>query len=233
MKNLHAYDLLINPVWHSLETVHSHLRLGEGAMKRYPDAILQVMGCDNPEQADLNAINAIVTPGEYIYMVGTLPILPDSWKLKAAIECLQMVISEKIHIELVSTETIIELNAHDAPEMLELVNLVQPGFFYRDTYLLGRYIGIRKNNKLVALAGERLKMTGFSEISAVSTHPEYTGRGYARLLTAEIANKNIDQGNIPYLHVRSANERAIRVYDALGFTEVRKICFNQLSYLEK
>lgn len=232
MKNIHAYDLLTNPVWHSLETVHRHLRLGDDLMKRYPATILQVMGCANPENLDLNEIRAIVTPGEHIYMVGMLPVLPNTWKLKAAIECLQMVYTQTSNIELSSGEIILELDARDAPEMLELVNLVQPGFFYSNTCLLGRYIGIRKNNKLVALAGERLKMTGFSEISAVSTHPDYTGRGYARLLTAQIANKNIDQGNIPFLHVRSANERAIKVYDSLGFTEVRKIHFNQLSYLE-
>ena len=231
MKNIHTYDLLINPVWHSLETVHRNMRIGDDVMKRYPSSILQVMGCENPEQADLNDIKAIVTPGEHIYMVGTIPTLPEAWELKAAIECLQMVYTQTSYIELSARETIIELDAHDAPEMLELVNLIQPGFFYSDTYLLGRYIGIRKNNKLVALAGERLKMTGFTEISAVSTHPDYTGRGYARLLTAQIANKNIDQGNIPFLHVRRANERAIKVYDSLGFSEVRKIYFNQLSYL--
>lgn len=230
MKSIHAYEVLKNPVWHSLESIHKHMCVSSEGFSRYPSPVLKLMGSEKPASAELAQITEWFQQSEHIYMVGLLPRLPAAWRLKADIECLQMVYTGTT-LKLSPGETIIDLDSSDAPEMLELVNLVQPGFFYRDTYLLGSYAGIRKNGKLVAMAGERMKLTGFTEISAVSTHPDFTGRGYARMLTAYIANKNLRHDVIPFLHVRSTNQRAIKVYESLGFNEVRKINFCQLVYL--
>jgi predicted GNAT family acetyltransferase len=113
---------------------------------------------------------------------------------------------------------IVELGPADSAEMIGLTKLTKPGPFGKRTHELGTYLGIRRERKLVARAGERLKIPGHTEVSAVCTHPDYTGRGYARILMIEVMRRILDRGETPFLHVRRDNERAIQLYQKLGFT---------------
>jgi ribosomal protein S18 acetylase RimI-like enzyme len=80
------------------------------------------------------------------------------------------------------------LGTTDVPEMLELTAASEPGPFLPQTIQMGSYFGIRAGDgRLVAIAGERLRSTAFAEISAVCTHPEFRGHGYARDLTTFLA----------------------------------------------
>lgn len=117
------------------------------------------------------------------------------------------------------TPQFFDLSAADAPEMVALAELTRPGPFSLRTRELGRYIGIRQNGRLAAMAGERLRIPGYTEVSAVCTHPEFLGRGYARTLMVELMQRIIERGERPLLHVRSDNTRAIELYRRLGFTE--------------
>ncbi len=114
---------------------------------------------------------------------------------------------------------IVELGAADSPDMMELTALTKPGPFNKRTHELGTYLGIRRNGKLVAMAGERLKVPGYTEVSAVCTHPEHTGHGYARILTNEVLKRIRSRGETPLLHVREDNVRAIELYERLGFRQ--------------
>ena len=114
------------------------------------------------------------------------------------------------------------LGKSDAAEMVELATLTKPGPFGTRTHELGVYLGIRNQGKLVAMAGERLKVPGYTEVSAVCTHPEHTGKGYARILILEIMRGIRQRGEVPFLHVREDNTRAVRLYEALGY-QTRKI----------
>ena len=89
--------------------------------------------------------------------------------------------------------------------------------FGKRTHELGYYVGIRDKGKLVAMAGERLKVPGYTEVSAVCTHPDHVGKGYARVLTNEVMRRIRDRGEKPFLHVRTANTRAVQIYEKLGF----------------
>ena len=109
------------------------------------------------------------------------------------------------------------MGAEDAREMVELATLTKPGPFGLRTHELGTYVGIRCEGKLVAMAGERLKVLGYTEISAVCTHPDHTGKGYARVLMEEIMRGIGERGEIPFLHVRRDNTRAVALYERLGF----------------
>ncbi len=114
---------------------------------------------------------------------------------------------------------LIELGAPDSAEMIELTAMTKPGPFSTRTHELGTYLGIRNDGKLVAMAGERLKVPGHTEVSAVCTHPEHTGKGYAGVLMAEVMRRIRERGETPFLHVRQDNVRAIEVYKRLGFRE--------------
>ncbi len=113
----------------------------------------------------------------------------------------------------------VELGTPDSAEMIELTAMTKPGPFSTRTHELGTYLGIRKDGKLVAMAGERLKVPGHTEVSAVCTHPEHTGKGYAAALMTEVMRRIRERGETPFLHVRQDNTRAIGVYKQLGFRE--------------
>jgi predicted GNAT family acetyltransferase len=115
----------------------------------------------------------------------------------------------------------VELGHQDSAEMLALATLTKPGPFGTRTHELGSYVGIRHEGQLVAMAGERLKVPGYTEVSAVCTHPDHAGKGYARVLMTEIMQRIREHGETPMLHVRADNTRAIELYERLGF-QIRK-----------
>jgi ribosomal protein S18 acetylase RimI-like enzyme len=109
------------------------------------------------------------------------------------------------------------LGEADAAEMLALASLTRPGPFLTKTHRLGRFIGVKQDGRLVAMAGERMRMPGFAEVSGVCTHPDHRGRGYAAGLMRLVARRMLDQGETPFLHAYAANEGAIGLYETLGF----------------
>lgn len=115
-----------------------------------------------------------------------------------------------------------QLNDGDVVDMLGLVEATAPGPFRRNTRLMGDYFGIKINGELVAMAGERMKFPGFTEISAVCVHPDHRGKGFARCLTAHVAAAIFDRGEIPFLHTYARNTPAISLYRGLGF-EIRSL----------
>jgi ribosomal protein S18 acetylase RimI-like enzyme len=117
------------------------------------------------------------------------------------------------------SQKIIELGPQDSREMIELTALTKPGPFGSRTHELGTYLGIRLQGRLVAMSGERLKVPGHTEVSAVCTHPDHIGKGYAGILMSELMQRIRERGETPFLHVRQDNLRAIEVYKRLGFRE--------------
>jgi predicted GNAT family acetyltransferase len=118
-----------------------------------------------------------------------------------------------------SSSDFITLTAADAPEMLDLATLTKPGPFAIRTHELGDYIGIRREGKLVAMSGERMRTIGFTEVSAVCTHPDHLGHGYARGLMVEIMQRILARNETPFLHVRAQNNHAIDLYRRLGYID--------------
>jgi hypothetical protein len=82
---------------------------------------------------------------------------------------------------------------------------------------MGRFIGVKQGGRLVAMAGERLRPEGHTEVSGVCTHPEYRGKGYARGLMRIVAARILARGETPFLHSYAHNAGAIALYESLGF----------------
>ena len=117
------------------------------------------------------------------------------------------------------------LTSADVPEMLDLVARTRPGPFKTDTIALGTYLGIRREGALVAMAGERMRVPGHTEISAVCTDESVRGQGLATRLMRAVAVVVRERGDEPFLHAAAGNTGAIRLYEHLGFTVSRKVRF--------
>lgn len=121
------------------------------------------------------------------------------------------------------------LGEADALEMRQLALLTQPGPFFALTHRLGDFVGIRRDGRLVAMAGERMKLDGFTEVSAVCTHPDHRGYGYAGALMSVVIERILARGETAFLHSYSSNTGAIALYERLGFSLRRQICATVLS----
>jgi len=112
---------------------------------------------------------------------------------------------------------LVPLGAADAPEMLALATLTEPGPFGPRTHELGGFLGVKLDGRLVAMAGERMKPEGFTEVSGVCTHPDHRGHGYAAMLSTAVAERVLARGETPFLHAYASNTAAIGLYERLGF----------------
>lgn len=213
---------LDNPVWHSLSENHIEFAIDYVNTKFYnPDycPFGSFTQLDNTASAT-REYSALI---DNFFIVGKKPEIADTLKITKELVCLQMIIKDKI--EMLFEDEIIKLKEEHKEELFDLVNLVQPGYFKANTFLLGSYYGIFTDGKLVSIAGERMKMNSFTEVSAIITHPDYTGKGYAKQLTSYVVNTIFDEGKIPFLHVVESNVGAIKLYEKLGFAARRKMSF--------
>jgi ribosomal protein S18 acetylase RimI-like enzyme len=142
---------------------------------------------------------------------------PGGWSRDADIPCLQMVATD-VDVSNASEEGLVELGPEDADDMLALVAETQPGPFLTRTIAMGRYLGVRRDGKLVAMTGERFHPPGFTEVSAVCTSESARGEGLGRKLVLAIVANIRARGEEAFLHVMTTNAPAIGLYESMGFT---------------
>ena len=159
---------------------------------------------------------------ETFFVWGHQPDYSSRIRLLGAIPCLQMLLEKPVNLA-VQGNIVPLVTTDQFAQLYKLVWKVQPGYFQPRTTDMGNYFGIYQNDQLVAAAGERMKWNAYSEVSAVVTHPDYTGRGYASQLVKQVTDKIFAENKIPCLHVADSNAIAIRLYHKLGFHTRRQM----------
>jgi predicted GNAT family acetyltransferase len=212
------FKALDNPIWHSLTTRHARFGQGDGLARRFAPGIGPLAGMMEQSAEAYRALGDLLSPGETAALfLDSGPELPAGWRAVRH-EPLDQMICENVPEARDDELRFQALGADDVPEMLELTALTEPGPFRPRTYDLGGFLGIREDGRLVAMAGQRLALPGFTEVSAVCTHPNFRGRGYGLALVGAVARAIAAQDETPILHVLPGNIGAIRVYEAAGFT---------------
>jgi ribosomal protein S18 acetylase RimI-like enzyme len=214
---------LDNPARAALLGPQSWLAERYGQILRYPAEVCPFTGIPaRPDEAAWADLAAAVGPGGIAVTAAQAVDPPAGWQLVRTIDAVQMV-AEGVRAR--PDAEALMLTSADVPEMLELVARTEPGPFLPRTIELGNYLGIRRNDELIAMAGERLHPPGWTEISAVCTDVRFRGQGLGTRLVHAVAALISDRGEIPFLHAAASNTGAIRLYEALGFRISRRAPF--------
>ncbi len=212
--------LLDNVIWNALTTRQAHFALGGNGARKFVPEVSPLAAFEHESPAGYTALAKLLDKNSTagVFIDQAYESQPD-WTFVAGAPLLQMVCENDREANAAEETEIVELGTPDSPEMIELTTLTKPGPFGARTHEFGCYYGIRVGGKLVAMAGERLKVPGYTEVSAVCTHPDHTGKGYAAALMSKVMQGIKERGEIPFLHVRGDNTRAIDVYHRLGFKD--------------
>jgi ribosomal protein S18 acetylase RimI-like enzyme len=220
--------LLDNVIWQALTTRQANFAESFLDARRFFRDVTSLGAFQGPNDQGYESLAGLLGTGGTVAPFLEKPYEPrPGWDLIADTPLLQMVSANggaPFSPERVSAAAIVELTPADSPEMVDLAALTKPGPFGARTHELGTYLGIRHQGKLVAMSGERLKVPGYTEVSAVCTHAEHTGKGYAGILMNEVMRRIRQRGEVPFLHVRQDNLRAIELYKRLGIAE-RKVFY--------
>jgi ribosomal protein S18 acetylase RimI-like enzyme len=206
--------VLDNPIWSALTTDQAKLAQGGSLAKRFPRDVAPFAAMPDQSVAAYRALEEILSGDVGALFLETAPVLPTHWSMVRSGGMYQMVFEAPPPAQ--SKLSLRKLSVADISEMLALTKLTEPGPFLPRTIELGAYYGIRESGVLVAMAGERFKFTGYTEVSAVCTHPDYRGRGYSNALMSAVMAGIMNRGETPFLHVRTENP-AWRLYQKMGF----------------
>lgn len=214
---MHPLD---NVIWQALATEHSHLAVSNGCAKKFAADVSLLAGFDGSDSEGFDSLFQLISPGEQAGLFLTQPLQSlRGWKILKCAPLMEMVEDDRpINFELDGV-SLVEMGDKDIPDMMALAELTKPGPFRARTREMGSYFGVRERGQLVALAGERLRIPGYTEISAVCTHPQHLGRGFATALMNLLREQMHERGERAFLHVRADNHRAVKLYEHLGFSQ--------------
>jgi hypothetical protein len=208
--------LLDNVIWHSLAGSQAHLSAGTAHVRRYARGYSPIAAFANAARPDFAALEEFCEPGEALYCSGPAVPAPAGWQIHAETTLAKMVWAAPMPVADASFEPA-RLGSEHVPQMMDLVALTKPGPFGPRTLEMGEYFGVFEGNRLIAMAGERMFAAPLREVSGVCTHPDFQGRGLARRLMNRLIRREMQRGEIPFLHVMCSNAGALALYRSMGF----------------
>jgi ribosomal protein S18 acetylase RimI-like enzyme len=218
--------VLDDPARAALLGPHAHFAESVGDVLRYrPDISVFTSLPPDPGELDWRDAAKLLGPSGLLSSGWTEVSPPPGWEIVMALPGVQLVADG---IAAAPDPEAVRLTTDDVPEMIALVEHAKPGPFLPRTIELGTYLGIRREGRLVAMAGERLHPPGYTEISAVCTHADFRGQGLATRLVLAVADGIRARGETPFLHTSASNTNAIRLYESLGFRLRRTLTFGAI-----
>ncbi|GAA3962075.1 GNAT family N-acetyltransferase [Mucilaginibacter dorajii] len=216
--------ILDNPIWNALSTGNKAFSIGNDQAQYFkrdvsPFAAIASNSTENfhilYELLPANTVVAVFKPDEMEF--------PEPWEVIDPIPVLQMVYEQSTPPAVTDIEFTALQDKH-IPAMLALTKLTNPGPFFNRTIDFGNYFGIFEGSELIAMTGRRMQPLPYMEVSAVCNHPDHLGKGYAsRLIQHQVRLIQAD-GGIPFLHVKTNNASAIKLYEKLGFVTRKEMC---------
>ncbi len=229
MADPHPLD---RPVWNALAGPQGEFALGDDRARRYRPEMAMFAAAARKSPSGMTAL------GELVAARGLAATVEhEIWPPIAGTRVISHAVIVQMSAEaLLPPERneapdyeVIPLGDADAPEMLALATLTKPGPFFAHTHRLGSFVGVRQNGRLAAMAGERMRLKGFTEVSGVCTHPDHRGKGYGEALSRLVASRILERGETPFLHAFAHNEDAINLYRRMGFTHRARMQMNVLA----
>ncbi len=213
--------LLDNIAWHTLAGAHAMYSTGTDHARRYAPGFSPIVGFADGERPDFAALRPHCDAGEHFYCDGWSGPAPAGWRIDAETTMFKMVWPGPMPAGDDAPEAV-RLGLEHAAQALELATLTRPGPFGPRTIELGDYFGCFEGERLIAMAGERMRAGRLREISGVCTHPEFQGRGLARRLMLGLVRRQMQRDEAPFLHVMRDNGNAHRLYRHMGFDVYRE-----------
>jgi len=208
---------LDRPIWSALTTRQADIAERVGDAVRLKSEYGVFAAAADATERSRTALNYLDLGSEGLWCVERDPVEapPGMLVVHHSAPCVQMVadhvVAPKPDFE------VVRLSEEDGPAMLALARMTEPGPFFEHTHRMGKFIGVKAKDLLIAMAGERLRPEGYTEVSGVCTHPDFRGRGFAGGLMRIVAARILARGEVPFLHSYAENTRAIALYETLGF----------------
>ncbi|HVZ95986.1 MAG TPA: GNAT family N-acetyltransferase [Chitinophagaceae bacterium] len=213
--------VLDNMIWNAIITGNTDIAVINGNVGAYHQDIAPFAGVREWNEKNINALYDFLpaTRAVAITYLNTVSLDENKWSTLRRMDVTQMVYTNSVaSFTTDNSKLIVPLTEEHVPQMLELTDLTRPGPFLQRTILFGNYFGIFIDGKLVAMAGQRMHPVPYMEVSAVCTHPDFRGYGYAKAVMLHVMDIIIKNSFLPFLHVLSDNYNAIELYKSIGFS---------------
>jgi predicted GNAT family acetyltransferase len=213
---------LDRPIWTALTTRQAHLGRGEALARRYHPDVAPFAALESESPAAYRALHHLLLPDEHVVVLQSFDAMGPVDALQLThVGIVHQMVATHLEAGSMDAQEVIQLSNVDAKDMLDLAQKTKPGPFGKRTGEMGNYIGIRDQGRLIAMAGERMRLDGYVEISAVCVDEDWRGRGLPGRLVTTLGRQIEQRGDVPFLHVFSDNRSAIGLYERLGF-ELRR-----------